>query len=165
MEIFPTNDPVVRCAVLNGANGLWAVVAANDVNGEYANGEYAFGLTIAKVHGNPPSGAQTFYLISGDLPNGEMISCVCSTYILRGTEVEVVTDGVYDWRNNLSAWDTTRVVLPAVCAQAFEAIENVDMLHAYHDEEFDMDVVALLEDCGFWPWDFHFAEQNTNFVD
>lgn len=164
MEIFPTNECVVRCAVLGG-NGAWAVVAATDVNGEYANGEYAFGLTIAKVYGNPPGGAQTFYLISGDLPNGEMLSCVCSRYILRGTEIEIVADGVYDWRSNNCVWENTSIVLPVVCAQSFEAIERVDIAHAEHDEAFDMDVVALLEDCGFWPWDFHFADPNTNFVD
>jgi len=167
MELFPTNDSVVRSAVLSGEDTVLAVVRAIDVDGEYANGEYAFGVTLAKVHGYPSSGAETFYLVTGDLPNGEMISCVFSHYNVCDNGVEAQVSASYDWCSNSSTVHPQPYVLwlPHLCAHGLSCLDAVGPHHTEDDSEFDMDVVAILEDCGFWPWSFHFADPTTNFMD
>lgn len=166
MDIFPTSKSVVRSAVLiDGATRL-CVVSAVDVDGEYANGEYAFGLTLAKVY-NPFSSEETFYLASGDLPNGGMFSGVFAQYLTHPDGVEVFVHRSYDWTTNHCTPHTPsyRLWLPSLCSPALEQLDTVNPINAFNDDEFDMDVVALLEDCGFWPWSFHFADPTTNFMD
>lgn len=165
MEMFPITERVVRCAVLRDGEALQAVVGSVDVEAEYANGEYAFGVTIAKVWGNPPTGGESFYLITGDLPCGSMISCMCSDYTFVDDKVEVFITRSYDWRENICTWSPQNILLPRLCGSAFDALQQLDVRTARPDDNFDMDVVALLEDCGFWPWDFHFADSTTNFED
>lgn len=167
MEMFPTNDSVVRSAVLSGENTVLAVVRTIDVDGEYANGEYAFGVTLAKVYGYPTSGEETFYLVTGDLPNGEMLSCVFSQYTVSDNGVEVLVSASYDWCSNSSTTHTPPYVLrlPHLCAGGLSLLDAVNPQHTAQDSEFDMDVVGILEDCGFWPWSFHFADPTTNFID
>lgn len=167
MDIFPTTESVVRSAVLMDGTTTLCVVSAVDVDGEYANGEYAFGLTLAKVCGDRTSGGELFYLVSGDLPNGDMFSGVFSQYLNHSDGVEVFVHRSYDWTTNQCTRHTPsyRLCLPQLCSTALEQLDSVDPNTACNDEEFDMDVVALLEDCGFWPWVFHFADPTTNFVD
>lgn len=167
MEIFPTNDSVVLSAVLSGESSVLAVVSTVDVDGEYANGEYAFGLTLAKVQGYPSSGAEIFYLATGDLPNGEMLSCVFSQYTVGDSGVEVWVNASYDWCSNLSTtYNPAHALrLPHLCAQGLCRLDAIDPQQIDGDRDFDMDVVGILEDCGFWPWSFHFADPITNFID
>lgn len=167
MELFPTTNNIVSSAVLSGESTVLAVVSMIDVDGEYANGEYAFGVTLAKVHGYPSSGAETFYLVTGDLPNGEMLSCVFSQYTACDSGVEVWVNASYDWCSNSSTTHPPAysLWLPSLCAQGLSRLDAIDPQQTQGDGEFDMDVVEILEDCGFWPWSFHFADPTTNFID
>jgi len=162
-EIVSASELVLRCAVLGG-DELRAVVGAIEVEGEYLNGEYAFGLTLSRVVGFPqgPSSVETFYLASGDLPDGRMITCVAHSYRVEEDSVVLNVYAHYNWEANSSCSLIEERRLPVVCAEALARLDALVPQQAQTDPEFDTDVLDLLEECGFWPWSFHFVEPTTN---